>query len=261
EDLLAAYPGGKKIFFAGKILVNPGERLALLGANGSGKTTLLRLISGLMKPERGKILVFGLPPFANFDFVRDHLGVLLQHVEDQLIAPTVEEDIAFTPRNRGWPEKKISEAVERTMKDFGIEALRERPVHALSSGERVKVALAGALIARPELLLLDEPFEHLDPLARRETNDILGNLASSGVSILLSTHQVNLVSEAADTIVVLAPGGRLAMQGPPEEVFGRSEELLELRIEPPILGDLFHRLNRPVPRTVEEAAEILQRPA
>lgn len=260
RDLAMVFPDGHRLRYEGSLTVEHGERVALLGGNGSGKTTLFRLVSGLMSPESGTLSVFGLRPDRHFDAVRDRLGVLMQHAEDQLIAPTVAEDVAFTPRNLGWPEERIRQEVDRILRELGIEALRERVVHDLSGGERVRVALAGALIVSPELLLLDEPFEHLDPLSRRDVLALIRRLSARGVSVLLTTHQIQLVPEAADRVYVLAPGGRIAMQGTPSEVFGRPDELRSLRIEPPMLFELFARLGDfglGTPRSLDEAVRVL----
>lgn len=260
QDLGVTFPNGHRLTYEGSLTVEPGERVALLGGNGSGKTTLFRLISGLMAPASGKLSVFGLRPDRQFDAVRDRLGILMQHAEDQLIAPTVEEDVAFTPRNLGWPEERIAQEVDRILHELGIEGLRQRVIHDLSGGERVRVALAGTLIVAPDLLLLDEPFEHLDPASRRDLLVLLRRLSERGVAVLMSTHQIALVPEAADRVYVLAPGGRIAMHGTPREVFARPDELRALRIEPPMLAELFSRLSAyglGTPQTLDEAVRVL----
>ncbi|HEY9723160.1 MAG TPA: ABC transporter ATP-binding protein [Oscillatoriaceae cyanobacterium] len=260
ENLEARYAGGKQFRFAGHFQLAPGERVALIGANGSGKTTLLRLICGLLAPTGGRLEVFGKSPSRDFAAVRDRLAVLMQDVDDQLIAPTVAEDIAFTPLNRGWEAERIAREVDRILAPFGLTELRDRPVHDLSGGERVRVALAGVMIVRPELMLLDEPFEHLDACAKREVLDLIARFAATGIGILLSTHQINVVPEFADRVVVLGKGGTIAVQGPPAEVFARTAELASHAIEPPVLAALFEGLPlkgvRP-PRTVAEARSVL----
>lgn len=257
RDLATTFPNGNRLLYQGELRLEKGERVALLGGNGSGKTTLMRLVSGLRSPTSGYLSVFGMRPDRHFDEVRDRLGVLMQHAEDQLIAPTVEDDVAFTPRNLGWKAERIRTEVDRMLELLGITALRGRVIHDLSGGERVRVALAGALITCPNLLLLDEPFEHLDPVARRDVLGLLRELSGRGVAILLSTHQIQLVPEAADRVYVLAPGGGLAMEGTPQEVFGRPDELRRLRIEPPLLWELFARLGLETPGTLDEAVRVL----
>ncbi|HEY9900061.1 MAG TPA: ABC transporter ATP-binding protein [Pantanalinema sp.] len=263
EDLALRFASGTRLCYRGRLTLRPRERVALLGGNGSGKSTLFRLIAGLVAPSEGQLAVFGRAPWRNFEATRDRLAMLMQQVENQLLAPTVAEDVAFTPRNRGWSESAVQRRVEDVLAELGISALRGRGIHELSGGERVKVALAGALAVTPELLLLDEPFEHLDPVARAEVIALFNHLAQArGVALLIATHQINLVPAIADRVVVLAQGGAIALDGAPEEVFARSDELLALRIEPPVLGELFRRLEGfglGAPRTAEEAAALLRR--
>ncbi len=261
RDVVHRFPGGLTLRFEGELAIRAGERIALLGANGAGKSTLLRLLAGLQAPAGGELEVFGLRPWASAAAVRARLGMVMQHVEDQLIVPTVFDDVAFTPRNRDWPETEVRPAVARVLAELGIAHLAERLTHELSGGERVRVALAGCLVAQPELLLLDEPFEHLDPASRRATATLVGGLAAGGATVVLSTHQVDLVPALADRVVVLAPGGRLAIVGTPREVFDRPEALRDLRIEPPVLVDLFGRLRDlglAIPLDADEAAAALR---
>lgn len=261
RDVVHRFPGGLTLRFEGELTVRAGERVAVLGANGAGKSTLLRLLAGLQEPLAGELEVFGLRPWAHFAAVRNRLGMVMQHVEDQLIAPTVFDDVAFTPRNQDWPEAEVRAAVSGILDDLGIGHLADRLTHELSGGERVRVALAGCLVARPELLLLDEPFEHLDPAARKATAALIAGISARGAAVLLATHQVDLVPTLADRVVVLAPGGRMALVGSPREVFARPEALREVQLEPPLLVDLFGRLQDlglPIPLDLDEAAATLR---
>lgn len=258
-DLECHYPNGPRLFYEGSFSLQEGERVALLGSNGSGKSTLLKLIAGLLSKRSGTLAVFGADPRVHFLQVRDGVGLMMQHVEDQLIAATVAEDIAFSPRNRGWSELVVERRLRELLAEFGIEALRERSIHDLSGGEQVKVALAGILIVEPRILLLDEPFEGLDASSRQDLIQRILALSKRGIGVLLSTHQVNLVPQFAERALVLAPGGRIFLQGPVMEVLRRFDDLLKLGIGSPVLVELFARLHLPLPRTPEEAYEILRR--
>ena len=168
------YPDTTEIHICGlDFLVNRGERVVVLGGNGSGKTTLLYHILGLLKPDEGKVSVFGVNPASEYKALRERIGVLLQNVEEQILSPTVWEDISFSPRNYGYAKEKTGRMVEEVMAELGIAHLRDRICHYLSGGEKRKVALAGALVMRPELLVLDEPFEGLDTRSRTELVEIL----------------------------------------------------------------------------------------
>jgi cobalt/nickel transport system ATP-binding protein len=186
-------------------------------------------------------------------------------VDEQLLAPTVLDDVAFSPRQYGLPEAEVRERAMRALDLFGIRELADRVPHSLSGGEKRKVALAGALVMDPELLVLDEPFEGLDPSSRTALLDVMRHLSEErDMTIVLSTHDIDTVPEFADYAYVLAPGGKIALSGTPEELFAGADVLAEGNIKPPILAELFARLKErdssaPGPAlSVAEAVEVLQ---
>ena len=191
----------------------------VLGGNGSGKTTLLYHILGLLKPDEGRVTVFGVNPATEYNTIRERIGVLLQNVEEQILSPTVWEDIAFSPRNYGVSRDETGRMVDAVMAELGITRLRDKICHYLSGGEKRKVALAGALVMRPELLILDEPFEGLDTRSRAELVGILNRRNREGMSIIMSTHDLNLVGSFADRVYVLARGEGVVAAGTPLEIF------------------------------------------
>ena len=153
--------------------VDAGESVAVLGPNGCGKTTLIKHILGILEPVEGEVRVFGENPARDFGRLVGRTGVVLQNVDDQILGPTVYDDVAFTPRNLGMPRQEVSRRVEAALAAARIEKLSAKVVHYLSGGEKKLVALAGALATEPELLVLDEPFEWLDVRAR---DDVIGHL-------------------------------------------------------------------------------------
>lgn len=244
-------------------VVQPGERVVILGPNGCGKSTLLYHILGLLSPQEGNVRVFGVDPAKQFSKIRERVGVLLQNADEQIIAPTVFDDVSFSPRNYGYTDAEVHAKVHAALRKTGIEHLEHKVCHYLSGGEKRKVALAGALVLEPELLVLDEPFEGLDPASRNEIVDLLNRLnRDHGVSLVVATHDVQLVAPLADKVYVLKKGGEIVAQGPPAEIFRDVELLKSTNIEPPVLAELFqkleargYRLGRP--STVEEALEML----
>src|SRR6185436_6938372 len=118
--------------------------------------------------QEGEVAVFGVNPARHFNRIRERIGVLLQNVEEQIIAPTVWDDVSFSPRNYGYADTEVESLVAKALERVGIEHLRHKVCHHLSGGEKRKVALAGALVLNPELLVLDEPFEGLDPSSRSD---------------------------------------------------------------------------------------------
>ncbi len=257
------YPDTTEIHICGlDFVVNPGERVVILGGNGSGKTTLLYHVLGLLAPDEGKVTIFGVNPALKYNAVRERIGVLLQSVDEQILSPTVWDDISFSPRNYGYEKEKISTMVEQVMLELGIGHLRDKICHYLSGGEKRKVALAGALVMRPELLILDEPFEGLDSRSRGELVALLNKRNREGMTIVMSTHDLNLVTSFADRAYVLSQGRGVIAAGTPAEIFQQSGALQAANIDPPILTELFLKLRDQgmsidVPITVDEAVRGL----
>lgn len=263
-DLHHVYPGGQEVRLAGEdFVVHRGERVAILGPNGSGKTTLLLHLMGLLSPTScQRCRVFGLDPKRDFQQLIRRIGVVFQRVEDQIIGPTVWDDVAFAPKNHGLPPAEVRRRVEQALRLVGIEHLAGRPPHYLSGGEKKKVAIAGALAMGPELLILDEPFDHLDPRSRSELMALLNRLnREQGTALVITTHDVDLVPAVADTVYVFSQG-RILARGAPLAVFRDAAVLRAANLEPPALVQLFAELERrgvrlPLPRDVQEAAALL----
>ena len=261
SNLKFKYPDGTSLTFDGQeFTVNRGERVVILGPNGSGKSTLLSLLLGLLTSSEGNINVLGIDPAKDYEKVRERIGVLLQNVDLQIIAPKVSEDISFSPRNYGYKKEEIDKLVDDILMKLEIEHLRDKVPHYMSGGEKAKVGIAGALVTKPELLILDEPFEHIDPTCRMELINLLNNVnKENGTAILLSTHNMNTVPLIADTVYLIAEGGKIVGKGSPKEIFSEIEKLSQCHVEPPILGSLFAELKKQgidldVSLTVEEAA-------
>jgi len=207
--------------------------------------------------------LFAMNPSSQFTRIREPVGVQMQTVDEQILAPTVWDHVSFSPRNYGYSDAEVAKMVSETLERVGIEHLRDKVCHHLSGGEKRKVALAGALVLNPELLVLDEPFEGLDPASRSDLVSLLNHLhAERGVTLVIATHDVNVVPAMADRVYVLVRGGEIVAQGPPRDVFADPALLRRSNIEPPVLAELFERLDalgmrlgRPI--TVEEAAQAL----
>jgi cobalt/nickel transport system ATP-binding protein len=259
------YPDTTEIHICGlDFVVNRGERVVVLGGNGSGKTTLLYHILGLLAPDEGKVTVFDVNPAERYSAIRERIGVLLQNVDDQILSPTVWDDISFSPRNYGYAKQEIGHMVEQVMDELGIRHLQDKICHYLSGGEKRKIALAGALVMRPELLILDEPFEGLDSRSRTELVNLLNKRNREGMTIIMSTHDLNLVAGFADLVYVLAKGHGVITAGTPADIFLQVEALKASNIDPPILTELFLKLRDrdllvEVPVTVDQAVSDLVR--
>jgi cobalt/nickel transport system ATP-binding protein len=262
-----AYEDGTQVDLCGlEFTADKGSRVAILGPNGSGKTTLLFHVLGLLSAQEGEVEVLGVDPSRGWPAIRRRVGVVLQNVDEQLISPTVRDDVAFSPRQYGLAEADVARMVDAVLTLLGIAELADRVPHNLSGGEKRKVALAGALVMEPELLVLDEPFEGLDPASRSDLIDLLHRLTDErGLTTVMSTHDIDTVPEFADFAYVLQPGGRIALKGTPAEVFAQADAMRRSNIRPPVLAELFAALraadpSAPAPAlTGAEAAEAIER--
>jgi len=260
-----SYEDGTSVYLCGiDFVASRGTRTVLLGPNGSGKTTLIYHVLGLLRAQEGTVRVFGIDPAADWPAVRQRIGVVLQNVDEQLLMPTVADDVAFSPRQYGLPEAEVQVRVSAALELLGISELAGRVPHDLSGGEKRKVALAGALVMEPQLLVLDEPFEGLDPSARSGLVALIERLShEQGVTVVMSTHDIDSVAELADYVYALKPGGEIALRGTPEEVFAHADLVAASNIKPPILAELFAGLRERDPGspdvvlTVDQAIDAL----
>jgi cobalt/nickel transport system ATP-binding protein len=172
-----------------------GEVVIITGPNGSGKSTLLNHMVGLLEPKKGVIKIMGVDVSSKeFEDIRKHIGVVFQDVDEQLIAPTVYEDIAFSPLNYGYKPAEIEKMADDIMKKLKITHLRNKVPHYLSGGEKKKVALAGALIMHPKLLVLDELFANMDTQSKEEISNLLLELnKKEKVTIIMTSHEDEIV--------------------------------------------------------------------
>ncbi len=244
-----------------------GKKCALLGQNGCGKSTMLLLADGLLRSYTGKILVANQPINYNRKYLqelRKKIGLVFQDPEQQLVAPTVNEDISYSLYNLGLPETEIKQRVKAIITDFDLENLAEKPVHHLSLGQKKRVALAGVMVLQPELLLLDEPTAYLDPLQQRNLITELETIHATGTTILIATHDLDLAYEWADWIFVMHQG-KLIIEGEAHEVFCHKEILENLHLGVPLLWDIWQALPNSLreivgisaPRNVQEFRQRL----
>ena len=243
------------------LAVRAGERLAIIGHNGSGKSTLARLLNGLLLPTSGQVLVAGLDTrdAAARRRIRQTVGMVFQNPDNQLVAATVEEDVAFGPENLGLDAPEIRRRVDAALALLDLTDLAARPPHQLSGGQKQRVAIAGILAIEPGVLVLDEATALLDPFGRAEIRDAVRRVHAEGTAVVAATHHMEEAVEAERVLVMSE--GRIVLDGSPREVFAEADRLRELRLDLPPMARLAERLSArrpgfaPVLLNVAEAAD------
>ncbi|HII76117.1 MAG TPA: ATP-binding cassette domain-containing protein [Methanolinea sp.] len=243
RDLSYTYPGNVRGLDHVNFIAPRNARIAVIGANGAGKSTLFKHFNGIFRPTSGSVLVHGEPiTRENIKEVRKFVGVVFQNPDDQIISPTVEQDVAFGPTNLGLDEETVNHRVEEALRVVGIEHLKGRVPHHLSGGEKKRVAIAGIIAMEPQVLVLDEPTAGLDPQGVRDLVGFINSLSRTyGMTVIFSTHDVSLVPEVADIIYVMHRG-RVVAEGDCREIFGRSDLLSSVRLDVPVLPKLISSL-------------------
>ncbi|MCC6004010.1 MAG: energy-coupling factor ABC transporter ATP-binding protein [Thermofilum sp.] len=213
RKLYFSYSPGNYVVEDVSIQVKRGRITALLGPNGSGKTTLILLVSGLLKPLKGEVYLEGRNLFELLPEARRNIGVVFQNPDDHLFNPTVLDELLFTLNQLNLAQKEREERVQHVAKLLNLNELLRRPIHALSYGEKRRVALASVLVYDPQYLLLDEPTANLDPKTSAVVISILcGYKKTRGV--LLATQDVWLAESISDYMYILS-NGRVAWEGAP----------------------------------------------
>ena len=248
--------------------VNRGEFIGIIGHTGSGKSTLMQHLNGLLKPTAGQVLLDGVDIHHDKKFTRQarfRVGLVFQYPEYQLFEETVYRDIAFGPKNMGLKEEEIDRRVREAAKLVGLtDRQLEVSPFDLSGGQKRRVAIAGVIAMEPEVLILDEPTAGLDPASRA---GILENIETyrrtRNATIMMVSHSMNDVARLTERLLVLC-GSRIAMDGPPAEVFSRADELLKMGLDIPDITRVFLRLKQmglPVEPvyTIEQAREAIKK--
>lgn len=199
------------------LTVDDGELVVIAGANGSGKTTLIRHFNGLLLPTAGTVVVAGHDVATDLRRARQTVGMVFQDPDNQIVAETVFQDVAFGPENLGLERTEINRRVTFALKAVGLTLMADRRPHLLSGGEKRRLALAGILAMRPKVLALDEPFAGLDFAGTREVLMQILFLHRSGHTIVITTHDLEKIVSHADRLVLLE-GGRVARNGSPAAV-------------------------------------------
>ena len=247
--------------------VEEGQFVAIIGHTGSGKSTLVSHLNGLLKPESGSVFLHGEDIFKkgyNLRQARFKVGLVFQYPEYQLFEETVYKDIAFGPKNMGLSESEVNERVLAAAEALEIkkELLKKSPFE-LSGGQKRRVAIAGVIAMRPEVLILDEPAAGLDPKGRDRVMRLIEEYReNTGSTVIIVSHSMQTAAKYADKILVLNRG-KLFFDGTADELFSRTEELDSIGLAPPPITQIFHKLKEKgidLPQnvyTAQYAADVL----
>ena len=226
-----------------ELSVEQGSFVVILGHNGSGKSTLAKHMNAVLLPEGGTVWVDGMDTADEGLLleVRRRVGMVFQNPDNQIVANVVEEDVAFGPENLGVPTEEIQARVANALKAVGMEEFTLHAPHHLSGGQKQRIAIAGVIAMEPACIALDESTAMLDPLGRREVLDTVGRLnREKGITVVLITHHMDEAA-LADRVVVM-DSGRVVMDGAPQEVLVRMEELRAIGLDAPHTVELLHGL-------------------
>ncbi len=216
------------------VTIKKGSYTAILGSNGSGKSTLAKIIDILELPDSGKVVIFGKDAEDDDLFwdIRSNCCCVFQNPDNQIVGTMIEEDVAFGPENLGIPNPELRERVDQALKDVGLYEYRHKETMALSGGQKQKLAIAGALAMRPDILILDEATAMLDPSSRDDFLELVEKMRiEKGLTLITITHDMTEALRCDKLIIVHK--GKVAMQGTPEEIF-LSEDLWKYGLKRPV---------------------------
>jgi len=237
SDVHQSYRTGVETLAGISLSINTGEHVAIVGANGSGKSTLLKALDGLLFPSAGSISVFGSdlteealeePPFRR-EF-RARVGFVFQDADVQLFCSTVFDELAFGPLQLGLAEADVRERVAEVTRGLRLERLLDRPPYSLSGGEKKRVAIGSVLTMRPDVLLMDEPTNALDPRSQVWLLEVLAEMKEAGKTVIIATHDLSAAEESCDRMIVISEEHVVVADGTPADVLAQRDLLLEVNL-------------------------------
>ena len=245
RDLEYRYEDGTKALDGVNFCAEVGKITGILGANGAGKSTLFLNLNGVLTPASGQVMLNGEAVRYNRQGIaqlRKEVGIVFQDPDNQLFSADVYRDISFGPVNLGLSTQEVRRRVEWAMEQTGVTQLRDKPTHALSYGQKKRVAIAGVLAMEPKVIILDEPTAGLDPQGVSSVMHLLSDIRDRmGISIVIATHDMDIVPLYCDYAYLLSEG-KVQAQGTPEELFARPEILRGNHLRLPRIAHLMEIL-------------------
>ena len=260
KDLWYTYPNGEHALRGVNLRVHKGEFIAIVGANGAGKTTLIKHFNGLLKPTRGRVIVFGMDTKEHsIAELSRYVGIVFQNPLHQFFEETVEKEVMFTVKN--MTVKNGEEKVKEILKELKIYHLRDKSPHEISAGEQRRLAIASILVYEPEVIVLDEPTAGLDYRLKHELLDIIINkMLRKGKTVIMVSHDMEFLANAPLDRIIVMEKGRVILSGHPREVLYRIKELNLAKLTQPQIPELITLLKADKclrPLNINELLDIL----
>ncbi|MDU4892122.1 MAG: ATP-binding cassette domain-containing protein [Clostridium sp.] len=260
RDLSYSYDGENKAIDNINIKIPKGKITAIMGGNGAGKSTFFLNLNGVLTPDSGKVYFKGNEVAYNKKGIREmrkEVGIVFQDPNDQLFSSSVRKDISFGAINLGLSEQEVKKRVDDAIKRVGIEELEYRPTHALSYGQKKRVAIAGVLVMEPEVMILDEPTAGLDPAGVSEIMTLLLEInRSMGISVVIATHDIDIIPLYCNHAFVFDKG-RVIIEGTPKEIFSKADILRKHSLRIPRIAHLMEILKDKDYINVDESAATI----
>lgn len=261
-----SYDGKNKALKGVSLSIEKGEKTVFIGSNGSGKSTLFFCLNGINKPQKGEILFDG----KKIDYsrrglleLRKNVGIVFQEPDNQLFCADVFQEISFGLLNMGIDSAQAEKNVKDIAKEMEIDEFLERPVHALSGGQKKQVAIADIAVMKPKLMILDEPASALDPKHKRIVRRLTDDIFNKGTTVIVSTHDMDYVLEWADRCIVF-DGGKIIADGRPEDILSDDKIIKEANLEQPTVLKLYKNMfesgmikEKRIPKTVSELEKYI----
>lgn len=267
ENIMFTYDDGTEALKGIDLELKKGKKVAFLGANGSGKSTFFLCLNGIHQPHTGTMYYKDAPYRYKKNFLlelRSKVGIVFQDPDRQLFSASVRQEISFGAMNLGLPLEEVKKRVDQSIRELEITPFQEKPTHFLSGGQKKQVAIADILVMGPEVIVLDEPGAALDPKHTAIVNRLINQLSEQGITVLISSHDVDHAYEWADEIILFHEG-RILKQGTPPEVFSDEAALAATNLHKPAALRLFDDLctkgvldpSLPLPRSLDELEQYI----
>lgn len=256
----------KKVLDEISVSISHGEKIAVMGSNGAGKSTFFLNLNGVLRPDKGEIILNGkVIGKRDFNELHKSVGFVFQDADSQIIAATVQSEISFGPMNLLLSRDEVKKRVDDAVRYMNLENFKDRPPHYLSGGEKKRVSIADILAMEPEILIFDEPMAALDPVNAENVEQILERLHDDGKTLLIATHDVDFAYRFADRILVFADG-KIIADGTPAEIFHNAEVMKTAHLKAPAVMTIWESLslcgivagNEWYPLTAQELSDVIQ---